>query len=104
MNELQDGHLIFSTEMPSQALSLKAAWIKCADQMPPLTGDLLAEYWVVNTDTLRVKLGLCEQEVGRAYYMQVNENSGRWVTQNCKPYMGNVTHYTPVIPPALPQD
>ena len=21
-------------------------WIKCADKMPPLTGDLLAEYWV----------------------------------------------------------
>ena len=79
-------------------------WIKCADKMPPLTGDLLAEYWVVNTDTLRVKLGLCEKEIGRAYYMQIDEITGRWVTQNCKPYMGNVTHYMPVEPPAPPQD
>ena len=74
-------------------------WIKCADKMPPLTGDLLIEYWVVNNDTLRVKLGLCEQEVGRTCYMQVNENSGRWVTYNYKPYAGNVTHYMVVVPP-----
>ena len=77
-------------------------WIKCADKMPPLTGDLLIEYWVVNNDTLRVKLGLCEQEIGRACYMQGNENSGRWVTYNCKPYAGNVTHYMVVVPPAPP--
>ena len=79
-------------------------WIKCADKMPPLTGDLLIEYWVVNNDTLRAKLGLCEQEIGRACYMQVNENSGRWVTYNCKPYAGNVTHYMVVVPPTPPQN
>ena len=79
-------------------------WIKCADKMPPLTGDLLIEYWVVNTGTLRVKLGLCEKEVGRAYFMQVNESTGQWVNEKCKAYTGNITHYTPVVPPAPPQD
>ena len=102
---LKNGHLIFSTEMPSQALSLKAAWIKCADQMPDC--DELREkpqealFWIY-----------CQID-GRHFvtraYRQFRSKKWAWVDKlTTKGQMilfdNAVTHYMPIIKPTPPQD
>ena len=77
---LQNGPLIFSTEMPSQALSLKAAWIKCADKMPELGVPVL----VIGGSTAWVDKAY-DSDDGVSFY---EDNYGR------------VTHWMPL--PATP--
>ena len=96
---LKNGSLIFSTEMPSQALSLKAAWIKCADKMPDFDDvkSPLTEYFV----TISRNDG---DEVQRAYYIDWSSNKSRWVSMNGVPISAKVTHWMPSYTPAPPQD
>ena len=102
---LQNGPLIFSTEMPSQALSLKAAWIKCADQMPDC--DELREkphkafFWV-----------FCPSHSGGytlKVYRRFQDGQWQWVSQLSK--RGQITfpdefitHFMLIDTPAPPQD